>query len=98
MTDSFKGLIAEAKRQNRYKPTIAERVIAFAKYPPFVLIWRARVAWLLQTKWNAPKGHEARCSLIQNWQYSKSMTEYMDDGPLFPSEAIEIDREYWEQG
>lgn len=96
MSDEFAALIAEAKRQNPYKPSIAERLIALAKYQPFRTVWCARAAWTMYRKWNAPKGHEARATLWQEWLYAKSLAEMLDDGPMFPSEAIEVDRQYWE--
>lgn len=97
MSDVFKALIAEAKRQNRYKPTLSKRLIAVAKYQPFRAIWCARVAWLLHRRWNAPKGHEARCTPWQSWLYAQTMAEMLESGPLFPLEAIDIDRTYWSE-
>ncbi len=95
--DTFAALIAEAKRQNLYKPSIAERLMELARFQPFRTVWRARAAWLLFAKWNAPKGHEARATLRQEWEYSGSLAEMLDDyGPMSPSEAIDTDRQYWE--
>jgi len=95
--DTFTALVAEAKRQNPYKPGVADRLIAVAKYQPFRTIWRARAAWTLFRRWNAPAGDEAYSTLWQNWQYTRGLAEMLDDyGPMFPSEAIDSDREYWE--
>lgn len=65
---------------------------------PFRWAWQAKCAWLLYRKWNAPKGHEGRASLWQDWTYARSLAEMLDepgDGYLAPSEAIDEDRHYW---
>ena len=70
-----------------------------AKRRPFRWAWQAKCAVLLYTKWNAPKGHEARSTLWQEWIYARGLAERLDEageGYLSPSEAIDDDREYWE--
>lgn len=95
--EAIEELIAEAKRQNRYMPSIAARLVALAKYQPLRALWCARTAWLLFTRWNAPQGHEARATLWQEWSYARGLAEMLDDyGPMFPTEAIDSDRQYWE--
>lgn len=61
----------------------------------FLALWSLRTGWLLWYKWNAPRGHEARCSLIQQIQYAWCLTDMMEDGYMSPSEAIDEDRHYW---
>ena len=90
-------LIAEAKRQNPDKMTISDRLMELAKYRPLIWLWQARAAWLLYTRWNAPKGHEARASVYQQWLYARTLSDMLDDGPMFPSDAIDEDRQYWDE-
>ncbi|RXD05538.1 hypothetical protein EQZ23_10795 [Sphingomonas sp. UV9] len=91
------ALIAEAKRQNPYRASFSERVMGLAKYQPFRSLWCARTAWLMFRDWNAPKGHEARMTLMQGWQYATSLAEMLDMGPMLPTEAIAEDRQYWDE-
>ena len=93
----FDDLIAEAKRQNVYKPSLSERAMELAKYRPFIWLWQARNAWLLYRRWNAPRGHEARASVYQQWLYARTLSDMLDDGPMFPSDAIDEDRQYWDE-
>lgn len=71
-----------------------------ARRRPFRWAWQAKCAVLLYTKWNAPKGHEARATIRQQWSYAGSLTEMLDEageGYLSPSEAIDEDRQYWDE-
>jgi len=96
LPDPFPALIAEAERQNPYKPTIADRLIALAVYQPFRVVWCARTAWLIHRRWNAPKGHEAHSTWRQDWLYALTLADMLHDGPMLPSDAIAEDRQYWE--
>lgn len=67
---------------------------------PFRWAWQAKCAFLLYSKWNAPKGHEARATMRQQWSYAGSLAEMLDEaeeGYLSPSEAIDEDRQYWDE-
>jgi len=71
---------------------------ALVRRRPLRWAWQAKCAFLLYTKWNAPKGHEARSSLLQQWHYASSLAEMLDEageGYLAPSEAIAEDSQYW---
>jgi hypothetical protein len=71
-----------------------------AKRRPFRWAWQAKCAALLYTKWNAPKGHEARSSIRQQWSYAGTLAEMLDEageGYLSPSDAIDEDRQYWDE-
>ena len=102
MSEIMRKLISVAKRQNR-RPSIVVMLRSEAwvllgrlvRHRPPRWLWQARVTWLLHLKWSPRDTY----SLHENWEYAKGIAEYLDeagDGYLSPSEAIEMDREYWE--
>lgn len=93
------ALIAEAKRQAPapLRATLGERIGGLVRYQPLRALWRARVAWLLYSRWNRPLGDPYRMSLLEEWRYAFGLAEMLDDfGYLSPAEAIDEDRYNWE--
>jgi len=104
---SIRELLAEAKRQRRagmplWRAIYSEGLVLAGmalRHRPLRWVWQARTAWLLYTRWNAPQGSEHRMTLRQDWCYAGSLAEMLDEageGVLWPRDAIDEDRQYWE--
>lgn len=104
-------LIAEARRQKHlplldrilaglgYRGDRGEMKRQIVATRPLRWLWQARCALILHRKWNLEPGNPNRVSLLGNWHYAASLAEMLDEtnwGYLSPVEAIDEDRQYWE--
>lgn len=107
--ETMKALIAEARKRQPLIDRLLARVGyvdgwfclkgEIVRRQPFRWFWTRRAALLLYHRWNRPVGHRDHHSRRNCWEYALALAEMLDEageGYLSPSEAIDIDREYWE--